>query len=321
MAAGSAGGSTNCFESGILQVVMGVKRKLVSLVAADLEASIRRINVEIVGPLEVEALNRRFAETNQDFEFDSDLASLEFDLGYRLELVGERLLIQLDALGMHAARADFVEKWSGLRGVGLSKYSFGYNEDDGEHLDSIALRYLREFKSSLDSLTGETDGALVKSYRAQELERLSHTLRSTARLLHSFKIRPRKESDIQSAMNKHLSGFYTDYSTNVAIAKPLKSFKPDAGIPLLHAAIEFKFAGSEAEVKVAMSGITEDLSGYAGSKDWRHFFSVIYMTGPWAVEGQFAQALGMSGNAGAWTTILVTGRGGRARKAKEAGTA
>jgi hypothetical protein len=79
----------------------------------------------------------------------------------------------------------------------------------------------------------------------------------------------------------------------------------------LRTAIEFKFADSVGEVKTALSGILEDLSGYEGSRDWTRFFSVVYMTGAYCVEQEFAHAMSGSRNAQSWEPILVVGDGGR----------
>jgi len=122
-------------------------------------------------------------------------------------------------------------------------------------------------------------------------------------------------------MHSHLENVFPDYTRTLAVAKPLMSFRPDGGITSLKTAIECKFVAKEKDLKTALHGLTEDLSGYSGSLDWTHFYSVIYMSRPYAVEGQFIHSLGESGNAGHWTTIVVTGTAspGLPRKKQSAG--
>jgi hypothetical protein len=103
--------------------------------------------------------------------------------------------------------------------------------------------------------------------RWYDYERLEYCLRSTAKILNDQKVKPNREADVQRNMNHHLSSVFPDYIAKIVIAKPIKSFKPDGGVRSLKAAIEFKFATNKTEISRALSGITEDLTGYAGSED------------------------------------------------------
>lgn len=157
----------------------------------------------------------------------------------------------------------------------------------------------------------------IEGPRGGELARLERHLRRTAVIVRKRGLTPTGEHDVQKVMHAYLDDNYDTFTTDVGLPKPIKGFKPDGGIPELRAAIEFKFVDGETELKTAFSGIVEDLSGYAGSKDWTRFFSVVYMTAPYETEGRFDAGLKATGNAARWTTILVTGPGGRPKKAKK----
>jgi DpnII restriction endonuclease len=140
---------------------------------------------------------------------------------------------------------------------------------------------------------------------------LEYSLRSLAKLCFDQRVVPTKEADIQRVMHNHLSAVFPDYSKTVTIPKGLVSFKPDGGVPSLRAAIEYKFVASRKDVAEAVHGLHEDVTGYARSRDWRYLYSVVYLTRPFATEGQFERALGSAGR-DRWTTILVTGIGKKA---------
>jgi hypothetical protein len=127
---------------------------------------------------------------------------------------------------------------------------------------------------------------------------------------------PSNEHDVQQVLHSHLEGVFPDYTRTVTISKPLVSFRADGGVISLKSAIECKFVATKEEVGTAMHGLTEDLSGYSGSEDWKHFYSVVYMTEAFAIEGQMERALDLSNNAGSWKTILVTGAGSRVPRKK-----
>jgi hypothetical protein len=104
---------------------------------------------------------------------------------------------------------------------------------------------------------------------------------------------------------------YPETVREVPIAKQSKVYKPDIGIPPLRAAIEYKFAASEQEVKTALGGIYQDVFGYSGSKDWIVFFAVIYMTEPFLTQAQVEAEFRISKVDRSWKPLLVVGKGGR----------
>jgi len=144
---------------------------------------------------------------------------------------------------------------------------------------------------------------------------LETILKKTPFLLQRRQIQPRNEKDIRSVMHDYLGAFFTEYKNHVTIPGVIRDFKPDGGVRNLKAAIEFKFAGTHAEVRQAMAGVFEDISGYAGSLDWIHFYSVIYQTSAFESEDRVKSELSRSGNV-TWKALLVTGKGARVQNRK-----
>lgn len=240
-------------------------------------------------------------------ESEQRRSNLQERLTCQLSGLGRQFPIFLDMLGLFETRIWFVEEWKTFSD-NLGKTEWWHTEEDDD-IESKPLSFLYEIYSAISAQVEKIE---VQDFGIEtNIERLEYILRRTPEILESRNIAPKCEADIQKAMNEHLKYTFEDYSTNISIAKPLKSFKPDSGIISIGTAIEFKFCDSEKDVKRALSGIMEDLSGYAGSKDWKLFYSLVYMTGSYANKEQFHASLGSSENAGKWKFILVKGSGSR----------
>ena len=61
------------------------------------------------------------------------------------------------------------------------------------------------------------------------------------------------------------------------MAKPIKNFEPDTGIPSSKTLIEYKFISTDAEAKRLLDEILAVASGYR-SRDWQNVLFVIYET-------------------------------------------
>jgi hypothetical protein len=153
----------------------------------------------------------------------------------------------------------------------------------------------------------------MTSAEAYDLGRLERILRETAMLVRRRGIIPKGELDVQAVMHDYLGAFFTEYTRNITIPKVIKNFKPDGGVRDLKAAIEFKYAVNDKEVADALSGIYEDMAGYAGSADWSRFYSVLYQTEPFVSENRFSKAISRGGSY-SWVPIVVTGSGNREAK-------
>jgi REase_DpnII-MboI len=281
-------------------------------IAHDLEALVSRAQALL---FDIEHLGYAYyrgndaeGEAQWRADLDQEEKELQDALKYVLGTLVTRLVIYTDALRLTECRR-LVDDWrSRWKDEDLSK-THHWSTTEGDGMESRPLNDLRPIVDGLLVLTQPEEAPPPEPVQRKDREFLEHALRSLAKLCRDRNVIPVKEHDVQQVLHSHLEGIFADYTRSASIDKPLVSFKADGGIPSLGAAIECKFVSSEAEVKTAVHGLTEDLSGYAGSKVWTHFFTVVYMTEAFATEGQFRKALGSSGHAGAWTTILVTGSG------------
>lgn len=232
------------------------------------------------------------------------------DLSTILESLGRQLPALLDLMGMHATRETFLRSWEGF-GDNLAHTYIRHPDTEGL-LISSPLELVDDIIGVLGAGAG---GILIRE--PPEVATLEYILRSTPQILASREIVPRKEADVQRALHDHLGCSFPDYSRTIRLPKGLKSFEPDGALRSIEALIEFKFVDTERKLAPIYSGIMEDLSGYGGSKDWSRFYSVIYQTEPFVNEIRFDRSLQLSGNAGNWKPIVVTGPGGRGTEGKQ----
>lgn len=228
----------------------------------------------------------------------------------RLLAAGRQLLVVLDAFDLTDTKSHFIGQLDMLIKDGALRECVAHEYESHNRIYSLV-------RDVIDGL-----GIIAEVKPLPQLEdghrRLEGILRATPRIVHKRKVTPSKEHDIQDIVHEHLEVEFYDFVKNPTIDGPITPFKPDCGVRSLGAAIEVKFVDSAEEAKVAMRGIFEDLSGYTGSKDWTSFYSLIYMTAPFMLEGTFSGAIAATGNGANWKTIVVNGAGERKRRTASA---
>lgn len=125
---------------------------------------------------------------------------------------------------------------------------------------------------------------------------------------------PSREHDIQVAAHRYIELSFPGTIREAAVPQAGKTYKPDLGIDELETAIELKFADSVAEAKKAVDELFTDMKGFAGSKDYKTFYGVIYMTGPHLSQQILDAQLRKVGSPKAWETFIVVGTGARPPK-------
>lgn len=223
--------------------------------------------------------------------------------------VFETLLVVLEAAGLPDARARLITTWAEFQKNGIRPRSF--RPEDGVDLESPPFEYLSRLIEGLRNSAGE-DLKPSDSYELRSLERI---LQDTAVLVRGRKVNPQGEQDVKLVMRDYLKAFFTMYTDEPKISKPIRNFKPDCGVINLRTAIEFKYAASQNEVARAVAGLFEDVSGYSGSRDWINFYAVIYQTEAFESGVRVRSALTSTGTR-TWKAFLVTGLGSRGRRSK-----
>ncbi len=245
---------------------------------------------------------------NQGSEEDREEA--EEMLDYYLTRAYELATFALEAGGLDGERNRLLKSWSEFRDA-----PNGLTAAEMTRWDSLFSKPLNHLESIVQGMRGAV-GKGVATAEGFELSKLESILKNTAYLVRKRQIVPQSEKDIQDVMHDYLEAFFADYTRKLAIAKPIKTFIPDGGVPALKAAIEFKFATSKEQVKQEVGGIYEDMVGYSGSNDWTKFYTVLYQSDEFVSETAFREAI-IRGGRGVWIPIIRTAPGKRkARKKK-----
>jgi len=235
----------------------------------------------------------------------------EVALPYILNGIEETLLFVLEAAGLPQTRQRLLDKWAYFEkngGIGKTKYDHQF-----DYLESQPFSFVEKMIDNIRALAGEA----ISTKDAHEVALLETMLRKTPVLVRKRGVQPQDEKDVRDIMHDYLEAAFTEYRRNVNIHGIIRDFKPDGGVRNIKSAIEFKFAGTHAEVTKALGGIFEDVSGYAGSLDWTRFYSVIYQTQAFESEDRVKSEMARAGTLMKWTSILVTGSGARPRKTRK----
>jgi REase_DpnII-MboI len=105
-----------------------------------------------------------------------------------------------------------------------------------------------------------------------------------------FQNPPANESDVHSRVEAVLRCVFPDLLHKPPIAKQIKNFQPDTGLPSIGTLIEYKFMADQGEEKRIADEILADTRGYI-SKDWKQYIYVIYETKRIKPESQWRQLL------------------------------
>lgn len=85
------------------------------------------------------------------------------------------------------------------------------------------------------------------------------------------------EADVHDRVEEMLGCVYTRIQRKPPIAKQIKNFVPDTGLPSIKTLVEYKFVASTEDAKRVVDEILADLGGYQ-SGNYKQFVFVIYET-------------------------------------------
>jgi hypothetical protein len=187
-------------------------------------------------------------------------------------------------------------------------------EPDFDIIYSPALSYMQAFISAINSVCMEERTTTASN------EYLKRILLSTPNIIRNHKVEPKDEADVRNAIWRELSLAFPETMRDVPIPKIFQTFKPDIGITSLKTAVEYKFVDTSEELKTAVRGIYEDVTGYEGSTEWEYFYAVVYQTEPFCTLDQLIAEFKMSNVPKKWQLILVGGYGDRERLRKATDT-
>lgn len=216
-----------------------------------------------------------------------------------IEIVFLTLLVLAEHLGLSALRGQIADDTSSAR---TEKAPFlGRAVHDGE-LYSVPLARARQYLSALEVLAGPKDQDIVTKSVEDILRACVYPITDVS----LFGVLPSCEDHVHRRIEGILRCVFPDLRRKPPLAKPIKNFIPDTGLPSVRALIEYKFVSSENDVKKIADEILADTRGYH-SAAYDRFFYVIYETTRLKPESEWRDLLadcGVSANA---SVIVLSG--------------
>lgn len=126
--------------------------------------------------------------------------------------------------------------------------------------------------------------------RLSGIQYLENVLDATTSIISRGKNKPTSETKVYNAVKDVLAPIFpTSISPKSNFLKSAKEYKPDILIPELNAAVEYKYADSEAKLKSTIEQIAVDVKGYTGDRDYNIFYAVFYVTEDFWGERKFRE--------------------------------
>src|SRR5260221_427705 len=125
---------------------------------------------------------------------------------------------------------------------------------------------------------------------------------------------PANENEVHARIEAVLRCVFPDLLHKPPIAKQIKNFQPDTGLPSIHTLIEYKFMADAGEEKRIAEEVLADTRGYV-SEEWTKFIYVIYETKRIKPESHWKQLLRTSGLESNTEVIVISGEPPRRRPA------
>lgn len=165
---------------------------------------------------------------------------------------------------------------------------------------------LRDASGTFRSLS-----AVAGSNATPALRILHNMLDQTGHVIEDLQLQPENEGQIRNVILRIIRYAFPDARKEHHAPNNVTNFRMDVAVPSLGAVAEYKFADTPKALQECLNGIYSDMTGYSGNSEWKHFFAVIYMSGPYLtqreVEAEFKRVRAKAN----WTPVIVVGPGQR----------
>lgn len=210
------------------------------------------------------------------------------------------MLIMFESLRLNHSLAEFVAGFKAIRDKLGTLEHF-----DGQHefVSNPAINFLRAQLALFAPLIDvPTDMRGKRSV-------LWTMLKQTPVLMTKQPKPPKREKDVQDALETVLMLAFPDMVREPPIAKQTKVYVPDFGVDSVETAVEIKYLSKASEVGNKLGELYEDMRGYNNAPGYTMFFGLIYMTGSFVTQERVdAEALTTNVPKN-WRIQVVTGPG------------
>lgn len=221
-------------------------------------------------------------------------------LAHQIEQLFATIVLIHEELDQDRSLTSFSEGFAPLRAQ-LNVVSFFDHDRDMPY--SLGIDYLSD---RLDLLAPLFDIAASVDVERRILWTI---LEQTNVLMANQPAPPKREKDVQDALEIVLMLPFPDLIREAAVPKQSKSYHPDFAVKSLKTAIEVKFDGKKADVGKAIGELYEDMHGYAGDPSYDQFMGVLYMTGAFTSQKRVNAELKEAQCPKSWKVCVVAGVG------------
>lgn len=183
--------------------------------------------------------------------------------------------------------------FSGLTATGVEPFGEPY---------LIWRARLFQFERALETTLAEPKSTTVAKDVIEILKATQYSITDK----NCFENPPTNEKDVHVRIEAVLRCVFPDLLHKPPIAKQIKNFEPDTGLPSIRTLIEYKFMADLGEEKRIADEILADTRGYV-SDDWKTFIYVIYETKRIKPESQWRQLLRTSGMDANTEVVVISG--------------
>jgi hypothetical protein len=187
-----------------------------------------------------------------------------------IEVVFLKLLVLAEHWALPGLRLQIAADMERAR-TGAGGFSFGEFRE-GDFYSQWLLR-IRQYMRALETLAGPPASQLVNKPLEDILRSCVYPITDPT----LFAAPPSREDDVHRRIEGILKCVFPDLQHKPALAKPIKNFIPDTGLPSTKTLIEYKFISSEAESKIVADQVLADTRGYH-SPEYDNYVYVIYET-------------------------------------------
>ena len=190
---------------------------------------------------------------------------------YYVERAYSKTLVLLDLLGL-----DATYKYTYSLYKKAEKDGFG-KEKKGPHDEEPYLVWISPLEAIVDSISEYYSLAEGETKVSRDLLAIIQESIYSITNKDVFQNAPQCEDDVHKRIEAILKCTFPDLLHKPRLAKPIKNFEPDTGLPSLKTLVEYKYISNKTEAKRIADEILADSRGYI-SNEWNIFIYVIYET-------------------------------------------
>src|SRR5258706_2764969 len=221
------------------------------------------------------------------------------DAAWRIQGAFVRMRIFLESAGLPEALKAVQE----MEATARDKWDV-VEPDDETGGDPFLLwgAKLYQYVRALEATLGQPKATTVTKDVVQILRATQYSITDR----NCFQSPPANEGEVHARVEAVLRCIFPNLLHKPPIAKQIKNFQPDTGLPSIGTLIEYKFMAEKGEEKRIADEILADTRGYF-SKEWKNHIYVIYETKRIKPESQWRQLLLDSGIKPNAEIIVISG--------------